>query len=60
MKKRDHEVIQSVIAQKHETGSCEISAGDKKRIEAIAGHRWEDMWIGQSGVDRKLEEIANI
>ncbi len=60
MKKRDHEVIQSVIAQKHETGSCEISSSDKKRLEAIAGHKWEDMWIGQSGVNRKLEEIANI
>ena len=61
MKKRDHEIIQSVIAQKHETGTCEISSGDKKRIEEIAGHRWEDMWIGQSGsVDRKLEEVLDL
>ncbi len=60
MKKRDHEIIQSVIAQKHETGTCEISAGDKKRIEDIAGHRWEDMWIGQSNVDRKLEEVLDL
>ena len=60
MKKRDHEVIQAVIAQKHETGSCDISSADKKRLEQIAGHRWEDMWIGQSGVNRKLEELSNI
>ena len=61
MKKRDHEVIQSVIAQKHESGNCEISVGDRKRLEQIAGHKWEDMWIGQSGnVNRKLEELANI
>ena len=61
MKKRDHEIIQSVIAQKHESGNCEISVGDRKRLEQIAGHKWEDMWIGQSGnVNRKLEELANI
>ena len=60
MKKRDHEIIQSVIAQKHETGTCDISIGDKKRLEAIAGHRWEDMWIGQSGIERKLEEVLDI
>ncbi len=60
MKKRDHEIIQAVIAQKHETGTCEISSSDKKRLEQIAGHRWEDMWIGQSGVNRKSEELANI
>lgn len=60
MKKRDHEIIQQVIKEKHETGSCEISGSDKKRLEQIAGHKWEDMWIGQSGVDRKLDELANI
>lgn len=60
MKKRDHEIIQSVIAQKHETGTCEISSDDKKRLEAIAGHRWEDMWIGQNGVNRSLEEALDI
>ena len=61
MKKRDHEVIQSVIAQKHENGTCEISVGDRKRLEQIAGHKWEDMWIGQSGnINRKLEELTNI
>ena len=60
MTKRDHEVIQQVIKEKHETGSCEISASDKKRLEYIAGHKWEDMWIGRTGIDRKLEEIANI
>lgn len=60
MKKRDHEMIQSVIAAKHETGSCEISESDKKRLEQIAGHKWEDMWIGQADVAKKLEELADI
>ena len=60
MKKRDHELIQQVIKQKHETGSCEISGSDKKRLEEIAGQRWEDMWIGQTGVDRKLEEVLDL
>lgn len=60
MKKRDHEIIQAVIKEKHETGTCQISGSDKKRLEEIAGHKWEDMWIGKSAVDRKLEELTNI
>lgn len=60
MKKRDHEIIQAVIKEKHETGTCQISGSDKKRLEEIAGHKWEDMWIGKGSVDRKLEELANI
>ena len=60
MKKRDHELIQAAIKEKHETGSCTISSSDKKRLEQIAGQKWENMWIGQTGIDRKLEEIANI
>lgn len=60
MTQHDHEVIKRTIKEKHETGTCEISDHDRKRIEKIAGHKWEDMWIGQSPVDRKLEEIANI
>lgn len=60
MKKRDHEMIQAAIKEKHETGTCNLSSKDKKRLEQIAGQKWEDMWIGQTGIDRKLEEIANI
>lgn len=61
MRKRDHEIIQQVIKQKHETGTCDISYSDKKRLEDIAGQKWEDMWIGRSGeVDRKLEEVNGI
>ena len=59
MNKHDHEVIRQVIAQKHESGTCTISDSDKKRIERIAGHNWEDMWIGKSAVERKIEEFAN-
>lgn len=59
MNKRDHEIIRQVIEQKHETGACTISDHDKERLERIAGHKWEDMWIGRSAVERKIEEFAN-
>ncbi len=57
MKKHDHEVIQRVIREKHETGTCDISIQDRKRLEEIAGHKWEDMWIGKSTVNRNLESV---
>jgi len=48
MTKTDHEEIQRVIKEKHETGSVTITDEEKKRLEAITGHKWEDMWIGNS------------
>ena len=60
MKKKDHELIQAVIKEKHETGTCTITESEKKKLEEIAGQRWEDMWIGRGSVNRKLEELANI
>lgn len=60
MNKRDHETIQRVIREKHETGSCSVSESDKKRLEKIAGQRWEDMWIGKGPVDRKLERLSTV
>ena len=57
MTKDDHAEIKRVIKEKHETGSCEISDSGKKRIEKIAGQKWEDMWIGQSAVNRNLENV---
>ena len=61
MRKRDHEIIQDVIRQKHETGTCEISDADKERLEEIAGQSWDDMWIGKSEIiKQKQEELANI
>lgn len=60
MDKHDHETIQRVIKEKHETGSCTITEHDKKRLERIAGHAWEDMWIGRGTVNRKLEELSGI
>lgn len=47
MTKQDHESIKDAIRQKRETGHVEISEEEKQRIEKIAGHKWEDMWIGQ-------------
>ena len=57
MTKADHEEIKRVIKEKHETGDCEISDSGRKRIEKIAGQKWEDMWIGQSTVNRSLENV---
>lgn len=57
MNKTDHEEIKRVIKEKHETGECTISPAQKKRIEEIAGHRWEDMWIGQGCANREIENV---
>ena len=46
MTKHDHEMIKSIIAEKHETGKCTVTDEDKKKIEDITGQKWEDMWIG--------------
>ena len=48
MTKHDHEEMQRVIKEKHETGEVTITEEEKKRLETIAGHKWEDMWIGNS------------
>ena len=47
MTKTDHEEIQRVIKEKHETGGTTITEEEKARLERIAGQKWEDMWIGQ-------------
>ena len=57
MTKADHEEIKRVIKEKHETGTCNISPADKKRIEKIAGQKWESMWIGQGTAERNIEEF---
>lgn len=57
MTKTDHEEIKRVIKEKHETGTCEISAVQRKRIEKIAGHPWDEMWIGRPEVHRSIDNI---
>ena len=47
MTKNDHEEIQRVIKEKHEKGSVTITEENKKRLEKIAGMKWDEMWIGQ-------------
>ena len=47
MTKEDHAAIKELISQKRETGECIVSDEQKERIEKIAGHKWEDMWIVQ-------------
>ena len=54
MTKDDHEQIKRVIAEKHETGTCNITPEEKKRIEEIAGQKWESMWIGSGDEIRSL------
>ncbi len=58
MTKKDHEEIKRIIKEKHETGSCTISAGEKKRIEDIAGLPWEKMWIGSDEPVRSSDSIS--
>lgn len=58
MTKKDHEEIKRIIKEKHETGSCTISAGEKKRIEDIAGLPWERMWIGSDEPVRSSDSIS--
>ena len=48
MTKTDHEEIQRVIKEKHETGEATITEEQKKRLEKITGVKWENMWIGNS------------
>ncbi len=47
MNKKDHEELQRVIKEKHEKGTVTITEQQKKRLEKIAGQKWENMWIGQ-------------
>lgn len=59
MTKADHQMIQSIIAQKKENGVVEISKEDKERCEDLSGIKWEDMWIGKidSDIIAKEEKI---
>lgn len=57
MTKHDHEEIKRIIAEKHETGTCTLSDEEKKRIEYIAGHKWEEMWIGQTIAPRDINAV---
>lgn len=57
MNKKDHEEIQRVIKEKHETGTVKISKSQKKRLERISGVKWKDMWIGKPLTKKELEQI---
>ncbi len=58
MTKHDHEEIKRIIKEKHETGKCDITEEEKRRIEYIAGKPWETMWIGSDEVIRSLDTLA--
>lgn len=55
MTQSDHDCIRRIIQEKHETGECSVTSEQKKRIERIAGQKWENMWIGQSDTVRAFE-----
>lgn len=59
MQKKDHEEIQRVIKEKHETGEVNISDEQKRRLEKIAGQKWNNMWIGQPLTLEERESIAH-
>ena len=58
MTKFDHEEIKRIIAEKKETGTCEISDSEIKRIEYITGRKWEEMWIGRPDETRSLDIMS--
>lgn len=58
MTKKDHEEIQRIIKEKHETGEVSISDEQKKRLEKIAGMKWDTMWIGQPLSHKEKAELA--
>ena len=47
MKKEDHALILRAINEKKETGTVRLSEEEKQKCEQIAGHKWNNMWIGQ-------------
>lgn len=47
MKKEDHALILRAIREKKETGTVTLSEAEQKRCEQIAGHKFEQMWIGR-------------
>ncbi len=57
MTKNDHKEIQRVIKEKHENGTVTISDEQKKRLERIAGQKWENMWIGQYAPVKSAPEV---
>ena len=57
MTKRDHEQIKALIKQKHEQGEIDIDDEEKKRLEVIAGQKWEDMWISKPDASRLMTEV---
>ena len=57
MTKNDHERIKELIRQKHEEGEIEIEEEEKRRLEEIAGQKWEDMWISKPDVSVIVDQI---
>ncbi len=49
MNKSEHELIRETIANKKKNGWVMLSEKDKKKLEDIAGVKFEDMWIGKPG-----------
>ncbi|HOU09840.1 MAG TPA: MFS transporter [Clostridiales bacterium] len=46
MTKKDHEMIKAAIREKKINGFASMTQEQKAVCERIAGHRFEDMWIG--------------
>ncbi|MCC8023433.1 MAG: MFS transporter [Clostridiales bacterium] len=48
--RQEQELIQAAVREKHATGATTLSKRERARCAAIAGYRWERMWIGQETV----------
>ena len=61
MTKADHTMIRAAIAVRKKYGAVLLTEEQKKRCEAIAGRRWDNMWIsgceeGSVPVELKTDE----
>lgn len=54
MTREDHELIQKIIRDKHETGKAEVTEAQKKRIEKVTGIKWDNMWIGTEALPEEV------
>jgi len=62
MTKEQHTMIRAAIATKRKYGAVILNDKDKKACEAIAGQKWEDMWLStveEGGEAHMLEEPEN-
>jgi len=56
MTKKDHEMIKAAIREKKINGFASLTGEQKAVCERIAGHRFEEMWLGSEEPAAAVEE----